>query len=77
MFYYKILDGDNNLIQIENRSTSFINPQENMIEITKEEYDNLLSELELQWEKEREEKEQIEEESISPDEFMEMVEAIL
>ena len=73
MYFYKQIDNENKIICLEARNLPIDN-NDDYIEITEEEYNSIMAEIEAQI---KEEQEQWEQENISPAEFMEMVEAIL
>ena len=73
MYFYKQIDNENKIICLEARNLPIDN-NDDYIEITEEEYNSIMAEIEAQI---KEEQEQWEQEKISPAEFMEMVEAIL
>ena len=48
MFYYKTFE-NNELVQLETRDEQIVNLPNNMVEITEEEYNLILAEIEKKW----------------------------
>ena len=48
MFYYKTFE-NNELVQLETRDEQIVNLPDNMVEITEEEYNITLAEIEKKW----------------------------